>query len=112
VWICAERRSGLDLLAGAIAERLLRLARVARVRAPASAGALRSRLYAAKAVREERSADDGSIELLVELPDVELLALARLPDVQILEVRGPDMPCASGDAYLQSTAVSSATTRA
>ena len=23
--------------------------------------------------------------------------------VQILEVRGPDMPCASGDAYLQST---------
>jgi len=112
VWISAERRLGLDLLCGAIAERIARFARLARVHVPAAAGALRSRLYAAKAVREERSADDGSIELLVELPDVELLLLARTPGVQILEVRGPDMPCAPGDAYLQSTAVSSATTRA
>ena len=112
VWISAERRLGLDLLSGAIAERIARFARLARVHVPAAAGALRSRLYAAKAVREERSADDGSIELLVELPDVELLVLARTPGVQILEVQGPDMPCAPGDAYLQSTAVSSATTRA
>jgi GTPase len=112
VWISAERRLGLDLLTGAIAERIARFARLARVHVPAAAGALRSRLYAAKAVREERSADDGSIELLVELPDVELLVLARTPGVQILEVQGPDMPCAPGDAYLQSTAVSSATTRA
>jgi GTP-binding protein HflX len=112
VWISAEKRLGLELLTGAIAERIARFARVARLRVPASAGALRSRLYAAKAVREEQSADDGSIELLVELPDVELLLLARTPGVQILEVQGPDMPCAPGDAYLQSTAVSSATTRA
>jgi GTP-binding protein HflX len=112
VWISAEQRLGLDLLAGAIAERIARFARLARLRVPASAGAVRSRLYAAKAVREECSADDGSIELLVELPDVELLVLARTPGVQILEVQGPDMPCAPGDAYLQSTAVSSATTRA
>ena len=40
----------------------------------------------AGAVRGETSADDGSIELAVELPDVELLALARTPGVQILEV--------------------------
>jgi GTP-binding protein HflX len=112
VWISAERRLGMDLLTGAIAERIARFARLARVHVPAAAGALRSRLYAAKAVREERSADDGSIELLVELPDVELLVLARTPGVQILEVQGPDMPCAPGDAYLQSTAVSSAATRA
>ncbi|HWW81175.1 MAG TPA: ribosome rescue GTPase HflX [Steroidobacteraceae bacterium] len=112
VWISAERRLGLDLLVGAIAERIARFARLARVHVPAAAGALRSRLYAAKAVREERSADDGSIELLVELPDVELLVLARTPGVQILEVQGPDMPCAPADAYLQSTAVSSASTRA
>jgi GTP-binding protein HflX len=105
VWISAEKRQGLDLLAGAVAERIARFARLARLRVPAAAGALRSRLYAAKAVREERSAEDGSIELLVELPDVELLALARTAGVQILEVRGADMPCASGDAYLQSTAV-------
>ena len=112
VWISAQKRLGLELLTGAIAERIARFARVARLRVPASAGALRSRLYAAKAVREERSTDDGSIELRVELPDVELLVLARTPGVQILEVQGPDMPCAPGDAYLQSTAVSSATTRA
>ena len=111
VWISAEKRLGLELLTGAIAERIARFARLARIRVPAAAGALRSRLYSAKAVREEQSADDGSSELLVELPDVELLVLARTPGVQILEVLGPDMPCAPGDAYLQSTAVSSATHR-
>ena len=111
-WISAGRRLGLELLAAAIADRLARVTRRARLRVPASAGALRARLYAAKAVRAERSADDGSIELAVELPDVELLALARTPGVQILEVRGADTPCAAGDAYLQSTAVSSATERA
>ena len=111
VWISAEQRVGLELLAGAIAERISRFARSARVQVPASAGALRSRLYAAKAVREERTLDDGSIELLVELPDTERLALARMPGVQILEVRGADMPCATGDAYLQSTAVLGATHR-
>jgi GTP-binding protein HflX len=105
VWISAEKHAGLDLLATAVAERIARFARLARLRVPASAGALRSRLYAAKAVREERSAEDGSIELLVELPDTELLTLARTTGVQILEARDPDMPCASGDAYLQSTAV-------
>jgi GTP-binding protein HflX len=112
VWISAEQLSGLDLLSGALAERLARFARVARLRVPAAAGALRSRLYAAKAVREEHSAEDGSIELVVELPDAELLALARTPGIQVLEVRGPDTPCAPGTAYLQSTAVSSATRQA
>ena len=111
VWISAEQRSGLDLLSAAIAERLARFVRSARIRVPASAGALRSRLYAAKAVRDEYTTDDGSIELVVELPDVELLALARTAGVQILEVRGQDMPCVSGDAYLQSTAFSSASHR-
>ncbi len=111
VWISAERRVGLELLAGAITERLARFVRVARLRVPASAGALRSRLYAAKAVREEHALDDGSIELVVELPDVELLSVVRTAGVQILEVRGPDMPCVSGDAYLQSTVFSSATHR-
>ncbi|HVW70247.1 MAG TPA: ribosome rescue GTPase HflX [Steroidobacteraceae bacterium] len=111
VWISAEKRLGLDLLATALAERLARFARRALLRVPAAAGgALRSRLYAAKAVREEHSAEDGAIELLVELPDVELLALARTPGVQILGTHGPDMPCAAGEGYLQSTAVSSATT--
>jgi hypothetical protein len=75
---------------------------------PASAGALRSRLYAAQAVRGESTTPDGSIELAVELPDPELLALARTAGVEILEVQGAGTPCAPGDAYLQSTATSSA----
>ncbi|MGH8134685.1 MAG: ribosome rescue GTPase HflX [Steroidobacteraceae bacterium] len=109
VWISAERRTGLELLSSAVAERLARLARRARLKVPASAGALRSRLYAARAVRAEASAADGSIELAVELPDLELLQLARTAGVQILEVQGPDTPCAPGNPYLQSGAAVSAT---
>jgi GTPase len=102
VWISAEKRLGLDLLASAVAERLSRLARRARVRLPAAAGALRSRLYAAKAVRSERTTEDGSIELAVELPEIEILALARTPGVQILEAPQPDISCTPRDAYLES----------
>jgi len=109
VWISAEKRLGLDLLTAAIAERLARRARQARLRVPASAGALRSRLYAARAVRGEHAAADGSIELAVELPDIELLELARTAGVQILEVQAAGMPCAPGSPYLQSSALPSAT---
>jgi GTPase len=108
VWISAARATGLELLMRAVAERLVRFARRARLRVPAAAGALRSRLYAAQAVRAERSAADGSIELAVELPDIELLELARTAGVQILEVQGPPGACAPGTAYLQSTAAASA----
>jgi GTP-binding protein HflX len=108
VWISAERRVGLDLLTQAVAERLARFARRARLRVPAAAGALRSRLYAAQAVRAEVSAEDGSMELAVELPDFELLQLARTAGVQILEVQGAEAPCSAGSAYLQSSALASA----
>jgi GTP-binding protein HflX len=109
VWISAVKRQGLDLLQTAIAERLARVARQARIRVPASAGALRSRLYAAGAVRAEHAGDDGSLELQVELPDTELVALARTSGVDILEVREGDIPCASEGPYLQSGPVLSAT---
>ncbi len=109
VWICAARGDGLDLLIRAVAERLARFVRRARLRMPASAGALRSRLYSAQAVRAEESTPDGSIELAVELPDLELLALARTAGVQILEVQGPDSACAPSGAYLQSSGTVSAT---
>ena len=92
VWISAEQRLGLDLLAVAVAERLTRFTRKARIRIQPSAGAVRARLFAAKAVREEHAAQDGSIELAVELPDVELMRLARTPGVQILEIPGTPMP--------------------
>ncbi|MGC1728875.1 MAG: hypothetical protein WA747_05795, partial [Steroidobacteraceae bacterium] len=62
----------------------------------------------AQAVRAERAAADGSIELAVELPDVELLELARTAGVQILEVQASPGACAPGTAYLQSTAAPSA----
>jgi GTP-binding protein HflX len=108
VWISAEQGVGLDLLRDAVAERLARFARRARVRVPASAGALRSRLYAARAVRGESAGSDGSIELAVELPDPDLMELARTAGVQILEVQGAGTPCAPGNAYLQSTVISRA----
>jgi len=108
VWISAAQGVGLELLKEAVAERLSRFARQARLRVPAAAGALRSRLYAARAVRGESTAADGSIELAVELPDLELLALARTAGVQILEVQGAGSPCAPGSAYLQSAATSRA----
>ncbi|HTX05907.1 MAG TPA: ribosome rescue GTPase HflX [Steroidobacteraceae bacterium] len=102
VWISAEKRIGLELLTSAVAQRLSRFARRARVRLPASAGALRSRLYAAKAVRAERAGEDGSIELTVELPEIEIGALARTAGVQILEAPQADIPCTAPDAYLKS----------
>jgi GTP-binding protein HflX len=105
VWISAEKGRGLSLLTDAIAERLSRFTRRARLKVPPSAGALRSRLYAARAVRAETSAPDGSIELAVELPDVELLELARTAGVQILEVQAAALPCAPQGPYLQSGAV-------
>jgi GTPase len=108
VWLSAEKGRGLSLLTDVIAERLSRFARRARLKVPASAGALRSRLYAARAVRAETSTPDGSIELAVELPDVELLELARTAGVQILEVQAAALPCAPKAPYLQSAAVSQA----
>jgi len=125
VWISAARAEGIDLLQRAIAERLSQVARPARLRIPPAAGALRSRLYSRGAVRGERTLEDGSIDLAVELPDADLAALARLQDVQLLPAHGtrdvparnaragqahdapdgeaPDeAPCAGRDAYLQS----------
>jgi len=107
-WISAQQRRGLEPLLAAVAERLARFARRARVRVPASAGALRSRLYAAQAVRAESAGEDGSIELAVELPDLELLTLARTSGVQILEVQDAGLPCAPEGLYLQSSALSRA----
>jgi GTPase len=108
VWISAARGEGLDLLQQAIAERLARAARRATLRLPAAAGALRSSLYARAAVRHESSDAEGAIELIVELPDIDLLELARTPGVQILKVEGTLAACTPGDAYLQSPAPASA----
>jgi GTP-binding protein HflX len=102
VWISAAKRLGLDLLQQAISERIARVARRARLRVPASAGALRAKLYSAGAVRGESVLEDGSLDLTVELPDVELLALARTPGVHVVETPSAAMACAPEEAYLQS----------
>jgi GTPase len=108
VWISAAQERGLDLLERAIAERLARVARSARLRLAPDAGALRSRLYARGAVRGESALEDGSIDLAVELPDTQLLELARTRGVQILEVQGSGVPCTPADVYLQSNVSASA----
>jgi GTPase len=103
VWVSAAKGSGLEELRSAIAERLARFARAARVRLPPSAGAVRARLFAAGAVRGEHAGDDGSIELDVTLPDTELLVLARTPGVAILSVDSGAATCAPPGGYLQFT---------
>jgi GTP-binding protein HflX len=84
VWISAARGEGLDLLAQAIAERLQLQAQRGWVRIPARAGALRARLLAGGAVREERTEVDGALTLLVELPPAQMAALARNPEVSLV----------------------------
>ena len=85
VWIAAAQGSGLDLLRAAIAERLqLRVQRLW-MHLPPGSGAWRARLYAGHVVRDERSLEDGAVELLVELPAAELITWAALPGVQLLE---------------------------
>ena len=102
VWISAAKRLGLDLLQQAISERIACVARRVRLRLPASAGALRARLYQAGAVRAENALEDGSLDLTVELPEVELVSLARMPGVHVVETPSGAMACAPEEAYLQS----------
>jgi GTP-binding protein HflX len=83
VWISAAQEQGMDLLAEAITERLDQRVRRVRLQLPASAGALRARLYADGAVRAEGTLDDGQLQLTVELPDAELQRLQAQPGVLV-----------------------------
>jgi GTP-binding protein HflX len=108
VWVSAEKRLGLELLLQAITERLARATHRARVLIPASAGALRSRLYTAQAVRAEEPAEEGAMIVTVELPMLELLLLARTSGVRILEVADSDATCLPAEGFLQSAPFSGA----
>jgi GTP-binding protein HflX len=106
VWVSAAKREGLALLLQAIAERLSRFARPVRLRIePARAGALRARLFASGVVREERTAPDGTLELVAALPEAQQLELARMAGVEVSELPAPVQTCAPGDGYLQSGAL-------
>lgn len=83
VWVSAANDQGLELLVAAVTERLDQRVRRVKLCLPASAGALRARLYAEGAVRAEGSLDDGGLQLTVELPDAELQRLRALPEVTV-----------------------------
>jgi GTP-binding protein HflX len=102
VWISARDGIGLALLTQAVSERLACGLQRARVRLAPGAGAVRSHIYALKAVLGEKTLEDGSIELAVALPEEGLKALARQHGVQILDALPPGSPCAPSGAYLQS----------
>jgi hypothetical protein len=65
-------------------------------------------LYARGIVRQEVVLEDGHIELLLELPTVDLLELARAPGVIVVEVPGANAPCTPASGYLQSAPPASA----
>ena len=91
VWISAAQGHGLELLRDAITERLELGAVRGWLHMPPAAGALRARLYAQGAVREERSEADGSMSLLVELPPAQMAAMAHDPQVKLRLIKAA--PC-------------------
>jgi GTP-binding protein HflX len=105
VWIAAAQGLGLDLLRDAIAERLELQVQRLWLHLPAAAGALRARLYAGGVVRDERSLEDGALELLVDLPAAQLGTWAALPGVQLLQAQPLPgaVPRAPLDPYLNTS---------
>jgi len=106
VWMSASAGLGLDLLRDAVAERLELQVQRLWMHLPPAAGALRARLYADGVVRDERSLEDGALEMLVELPAAALAAWALQPGVRLLEAQPrPQAPaCAGQMPYLESSA--------
>jgi GTPase len=103
VWISAAQSLGITLLAEAITERIARTVHVSRVRIPPSAGQLRSRLYSRGVVKEEHVRDDGYLELVLELPNVDLMELARAPGVVVIEAAAPDASYGIGPGFVDPT---------
>jgi GTP-binding protein HflX len=102
VWLSAAESRGLDGLRDSVAERLARVARLATLRLPVSAGELRARLYASNLVLAERIAEDGAFEIDTRLSEFELLKWAREPGVEVVTL-AHDSPCTAAGAYLQSS---------
>jgi len=97
VWISAARDQGLELLAGAIAERLSRSVRRVRVQLPLAAGAARARLYAAGVVQAERTTGE-AFDLDLDLPDAELAALLGEPGAKLVPAMGDTLEFTGNDA--------------
>jgi GTP-binding protein HflX len=108
VWISAAaegaQATGIELLREAIVERLDLRVRRLWLHLPASAGAQRAQLYAAGVVRDERTLEEGELELLVELPAAEADQWAAQPGVRVLEAIPAALTatCAHAEPYLES----------
>ena len=103
VWLSAASGAGIELLRAAIAERLEVHAQRHWLHVPPAAGALRARLHATDTVREERAQPDGSLWMLVDLPDAELQRIARQPGVRVAAAPPPDpQACEAAPANLES----------
>ena len=104
VWISAASGLGLEPLRSAISERLALQVQRLWLHLPPEGGALRARLYAAGVVREERALDDGTLELLVDLPPPQIMSWEAQPGVRLLEAQPTpgSMPCAVPEPYLES----------
>jgi len=88
VWLSAQRGDGLDLLREALVERLGADAPPMRVRLAAGAGKTRSWLYGIGAVLDEKTHDDGCIELTVRLNAETLARLNAQPGVLLPGSKG------------------------
>lgn len=97
VWLSARDGTGLDLLRDALAARLGLRRVLGRIRLPARAGALRARLFALEAVREETHEDDGGWTLDIDLARADAEKLAAGPGGDALE---PLLPRGADDDTL------------
>jgi GTP-binding protein HflX len=100
VWLSAHDGRGIDLLLGALHERLGGDLCRCTLRIPPRAGRARARLFEAGAIVAQRQLDDGTLELDVSLRRQDLERICR--DDQI-ELPAASAPCAGAGPFLQST---------
>jgi GTP-binding protein HflX len=102
-WISASQGQGLDGLQYAIAERLGLKGQRAWLTLAPGAGAVRARLLAGGVVVEERTLDDGRMQLLVQATAAALAALAREHGGALAPLAA-DSPCPPPTGFLESVA--------
>ena len=116
VWLSAAAgvsgAAGIELLREAIAERLELKVRRLWLRLPANSGAPRAKLYAAGVVRDERTLENGELELLVDVPAAEAQIWAAQPGVRVIETIPASLTatCVADEPYLESLSSPAAAT--
>ncbi len=81
VWLSAQSGAGFDELREVIREIFAAATCRCRIRLRPDEGQLRARFHEQHLVRDEQYADDGTMELLIELSDVQLRRLQRHLDI-------------------------------